>query len=414
MTKLLNLPPAACLAPLVHGFLDDFDVPVVRGSKDIPLGSFQEIDGTTILDFSAGDSVIPGWAAEAETGGVRWNNHATPDPITTTFTMPRDIDTSYPAILRIRAAKTGATGGDAVTWAVGAFNNALAALYDADTDYGGASSAMTGAATAKTVQESTLALAAADLGTPGDSVYLSIQPTDGTLGTDDVILISIELDYVKKDQPWAILGDAAGSVTYNDAGGGTVSIATGAGDNDEKYIARPLESFLPVADKPSITEFRLQYTEANTDDANIFAGLAQEAGANLLVDDGAGVAATLDGVYFYKVDGGTRWQIGNSNATTQDTDDTEDTAGSSGYHTLRLEINPLGDGTADIVFSIDTNGGQDFKQCRANGANPRTPSIKQNVTLAGLAEMHVVLGAKAGGANAETLVVDYAQSWQKR
>ena len=112
--------------------------------------------------------------------------------------LPRDIDTSKDAKLVLKAAKSGATVGDATTFTITAFNNATGALHDADANYGGTTSAMTGNATAKTVQEVTLTLAAADLGVAGDPVSLSFKPTDGTLGTDDVTLYSIELQYRRK------------------------------------------------------------------------------------------------------------------------------------------------------------------------------------------------------------------------
>jgi len=98
------------------------------------------------------------------------------------------------------AAKTGATAGDAVTWLIEAFENLDAALYDADADFGGTSSAMTGDATAKTCQEETLTLANANItGSPGE-LTLTLQPTDGTLGTDDVIVCGVWLEYTKLAQ----------------------------------------------------------------------------------------------------------------------------------------------------------------------------------------------------------------------
>jgi hypothetical protein len=130
--------------------------------------------------------------------GIRWNNAASQVAVWTRFVLPRDIDTSKDATLVLKAAKTGATSGDATKFTITAFNNATGALDDADTDFGGDTSAMTGASAAKTVQEVTLTLAAADLGVAGDAVSLSFKPKDGTLGTDDVVLFSIELQYRRK------------------------------------------------------------------------------------------------------------------------------------------------------------------------------------------------------------------------
>jgi len=165
---------------------------------NIPLGAATEADGTALADFSDGDSTTPGWAAEAEVFGIRWNNHANPDPIGVNVPIPPDLDASKDVILHFLAAKVGATVGDAVKWTVTAFNNVDAALYDADSDFGGDSSAMTGDATSKTCQEETLTLAAANVAGSPCVLHLTIQPKDGTLGTDDVILIAVWMEYTRK------------------------------------------------------------------------------------------------------------------------------------------------------------------------------------------------------------------------
>lgn len=165
---------------------------------NLPLGAFTEQDGTALADFADGASATPGWNAGDETFGIRWNNHANPDPIATSVPIPPDLDDTADIVVHVMAAKTGATGADAVTWKIEAFNNVDGALYDADTDFGGTSSAMTGIATAKTCQEETLTLAAANVAGSPCVLNLTIQPTDGTLGTDDVILLGMWLEYTRK------------------------------------------------------------------------------------------------------------------------------------------------------------------------------------------------------------------------
>jgi len=165
---------------------------------NLPLGGWTEQDGTVLADFSNGDSTTPGWNAGDESFGIRWNNHANPDPITTSVPIPPDLDASADVVLHILAAKVGATVGDAVTWLVEAFNNADTALYDADTDFGGTSSAMTGDAATKTCQEETLTLASANVAGSPCVLTLTVQPTDGKLGTDDVIILGVWLEYTRK------------------------------------------------------------------------------------------------------------------------------------------------------------------------------------------------------------------------
>jgi hypothetical protein len=168
-----------------------------KGIIDIPMPVI-EADGTALAVFSNGDSATPGYSATAEAMGIRWNNHAEPDPVATAVMVPPDMDVTANAVLHILAAKVGATVGDATKFTVGAFNNDVAALFDADDDFGGDTSAMTGDATSKTVQEVTLTLATANLTAYPAAIQLTIQPKDGTLGTDDVILLKSWIEYQRK------------------------------------------------------------------------------------------------------------------------------------------------------------------------------------------------------------------------
>lgn len=170
------------------------------GSVRIPIAQGILAAGTPMAAFAdnAGASAPGITLADSEGVGIRWNNQASQTAVWTSLMVPRDIDTSKDAKLVLKAAKVGATVGDATTFTITAFNNATGALYDADANFGGATSAMVGNAPSKTVQEVTLTLAAADLGAAGDNVSLSFKPTDGTLGTDDAILFGIELQYRKK------------------------------------------------------------------------------------------------------------------------------------------------------------------------------------------------------------------------
>lgn len=170
----------------------------VQAFINLPLAAWTEQDGTALADFADGDSTTPGWNAGDESHGIRWNNHANPDPISTSVPIPPDLDASADVIVHVLAAKIGATVGDAVTWLIEAFNNVDAALYDADADFGGTSSAMTGDALTKTCQEETLTLAAADVAGSPCVLALTLQPTDGTLGTDDVIVLGVWLEYTRK------------------------------------------------------------------------------------------------------------------------------------------------------------------------------------------------------------------------
>ena len=158
--------------------------------------------GTALAAFADGASPTPGLAVDgSEAMGIRWNNHPTPAAIFTGVMVPTDRLPNTDMTVRILAYKTGATVGDAVTFTLGVFFQPKSALYDADSTAGGASSAMTGDAATKTVQECTRTIAAADIPNATRTVpafmTLTYKPTDATLGTDDVTVLSVELEYVR-------------------------------------------------------------------------------------------------------------------------------------------------------------------------------------------------------------------------
>jgi hypothetical protein len=141
-------------------------------------------------------STVPGvYVTNDKAGGVKWNDNAAPGVFWTWFPIPMDLDPEADVILHIIASKVGATLGDAVTFLVAAYEQAVGALHDADTNLGGTSSAMTGDATSKTVQHVTLTLGLANIHTGPETITMSIKPTTGTLGTDDVIIHGAYLQY---------------------------------------------------------------------------------------------------------------------------------------------------------------------------------------------------------------------------
>ncbi len=154
--------------------------------------------GAALAAFSDGATPTMGFCVTAKGMGIRWNNHATPGAVAAKVVIPADADVTADMVLHLLAAKTGATLGDATKFTVGAYNNAVGAAYDADGDFGGDTTAMVGNATAKTVQHVTLTLALADLAAYPAALELTLKPKDGTLGTDDVILLGSWIEYTRK------------------------------------------------------------------------------------------------------------------------------------------------------------------------------------------------------------------------
>jgi hypothetical protein len=183
------------LAGILRDIADDIGL---DGHIQIPLSSFLDADGDPLVKFADGASAVPGWnLADSEAFGIRWNNHATPNPVLTQVSLPADLDPEQPMVVNVLASKVGATVGDAVTFTTTAFFHTVGALHDADANAGGATSAMVGNAATKTVQRVTRTIAAVDVPAPPASLTLTLKPTDGLLGTDDVIVESVWISYKK-------------------------------------------------------------------------------------------------------------------------------------------------------------------------------------------------------------------------
>lgn len=191
---------------------------------------------------------------------------------------------------------------------------------------------------------------------------------------------------------FALAKDGSGAAATGDNLDGYVSIASDATNNDASTLSSIAEWFKFQTDKKLFFEARVKLTEAATDDANIFVGLSDTVTVDIMQDDGAGPAASFDGAGFYKLDGNLYWEFIASNAAVQD-EDSDMVAFTSGTW-YRLG------------FAYDFNDGVTGKITPyING----TAYDVVDITISGLAEMHLCLSVKAGGANAETLIVDYVR-----
>lgn len=222
-----------------------------------------------------------------------------------------------------------------------------------------------------------------------------------------------DFDHLVTADRWTTVASDGGTVSVSDGAGGIVTLdpsdATVA-DNDEAYLHTTTELFKFANEKPLIVVARVQFTEANTDDANIMFGLMDGVAANAIQDDGAGPKASYSGAVFFKADGSTKWSFESSLAGTQTTTEGADTAGGSSYQTLAIEARSRDATTVELIPYIDPAGGVNLKQMLDANGN----KIKHTITLGSPTEMAVVLGVKNGGANQETLLCDYVKAYQLR
>jgi hypothetical protein len=178
--------------------------------------------------------------------------------------------------------------------------------------------------------------------------------------------------------------------------GGVCSLPCSDGsvaDNDEIYLGSEAKNWILQAGKDLWFEARIKFTEANLDDANIIVGLSTLYNANILVDNGAGPAADYDGIVFFKVDGGTVWQGETSVATAQNTDASLATRRSGVWQRLGFHV---AGGTTRVDFYIDGS------------------VVGSSAASLPTAAMGLLLGAKNGDVNLETLYVDYVKIVQLR
>lgn len=153
----------------------------------ISLGSLTLADGTRIDKFVDGASATPGFSQEnGKELVLRWNNHATPSKASFSIPLPQDLDDAANLKVIFAASMSGATDTPALEHAV--------YINDGDTDCAGADPEVSGAARA----EYTGTVLAADVPAPPGEITVAFGPKAGELGTDDLLLRSVRLEYTGK------------------------------------------------------------------------------------------------------------------------------------------------------------------------------------------------------------------------
>ena len=116
-------------------------------------------------------------------------------------------------------------------------------------------------------------------------------------------------------------GTGAALAAVNGAGtlGGQATLTTGTttGNLSARALTNPV--FVPVQDVPMYFRTRFKFTEANTNQANVYAGFSSAFPADTLQSANSGPLANFSGFGFYKAGGSTTWSIIVSNGTTQQT-----------------------------------------------------------------------------------------------
>jgi hypothetical protein len=192
----------------MNGFTDSNGrfIPTRNSNVALAFSDFEIAAGTPLAAFANGASTTPGVAFDnSKAAGVRWNNDAAPAAMYAAVLMPRHRQPGTDIIVHVLASKSGATVGDATTFTINAWAQTNGALQDAATDAGGATGALTGNAAAKTVQHVTRTLLGVNMPSAVSGVptvlTIGIKPTAGTLGTDDITVHSVWLEYTETLAP---------------------------------------------------------------------------------------------------------------------------------------------------------------------------------------------------------------------
>ncbi len=209
-----------------------------------------------------------------------------------------------------------------------------------------------------------------------------------------------DFDSYTSGQRWTSVLANSGTASVGDSAGGILSIVPSGGSpgaNDESYTHTTNAIFHLAANKPIVFETVLQFTEANTNEANVIVGLMNGVAAGALVSSNAGPKTNYSGMVFYKAGGSNLWNCQASVGTSQSTLATATTAGGATPQTLTGQWQPISSTQAEGRFFI-------------NGLLV----AKQLFTYTGAVAMQLMAGVKNGSGSKETLTLDYLAAYQLR
>jgi hypothetical protein len=181
-----------------------------------------------------------------------------------------------------------------------------------------------------------------------------VQLTDDMLAARRQLLVNLVPIMTDGGDGFAVAGTGA----VLDGGG--MSLTTGGTANDEASIASVGKLYKNALGASAQARFTVEFTEANTDDAELFIGMSSGAVADQMADSSAGPPSNYSGFGFFKIGGTTTWSVEASNATAQTTQELSASGSLTGSaqvsgsrQTLGIDVISKTATTLDVVFSID-------------------------------------------------------------
>jgi hypothetical protein len=214
------------------------------------------------------------------------------------------------------------------------------------------------------------------------------------------------IHYTDGDIWTKLASDTGSTVAVGDYPGGKAYLATGATSHNQAALYTTNKCF--NLNKPIFGEWLIDYTEANTNTAQVAVGFSSSPGSGLLQNAAAGPAASFSGALIYKVSGETVWRCVSSLSTTQTITKSTTTAGGSTPQDLKIEVIPVTSTIAEVSFWC--NGQQLIDASQTS----RNVPIKHYVTYTGYAQMAATNYIKSESANSEVLHVDSVMLAQGR
>lgn len=208
--------------------------------------------------------------------------------------------------------------------------------------------------------------------------------------------------YVTGHRFTSLAVDAGASAAVGDAAGGVLTLTTGATLYNEAAVKTTAAVFQFAADRPLVGEWCLKYAEAAATAANVAVGFCDAAGADLLLDAGAGPKASYSGAMVYKATGATTWSFQTALGAAKTTTPLAAPAGLGVAQTIRIEAREVG-GVVELVPTIDG--------LQATDAATGRP-VKHKIALGAPALMQQFAYVKAGSAASEAVGLDYVAGYQ--
>jgi len=203
---------------------------------------------------------------------------------------------------------------------------------------------------------------------------------------------------------WTEVDDSGtGTNAISDAAGGIGTLVTAGTDNDYHAVSSVAEIFTFAAGKKLWFEARFKIAEATTNESAWWFGLTNTLTTGGFQADALGPLASYDGVLIWKDEATMAINFETSNLTTQKTATAEAVFVTDTWTTVAFYF----DGTATTATVTP--------YYNVAGGTALTAGTAKTLTLAGLEEMHLVMGVKAGPTAAvETLQIDYIKCVQLR